>query len=918
MKKSLWFISLMTVLSIYIFSCSTETEYVYEESISLKSMPTKTEYFVGDTIDFAGLCITSVAKNGKITEISSEQYAIEPANGAELLEAGEIPVTITFGKRTLSFNIQVHNVENSRLFITSVPKSAYYVGEKLDLSNLKLAILKNDGSTENVESFISEPAEGTVLQKTETGKQSVKISASDLEYNFDISIYEKSLSNIYIKTAAKRTEYFEGEKLDLSNLVIEAAFNDNSTEVISDYTVSPENRSDLNEIGAKTIEISYLDKKTSFEINVKKNIVERIVLKSAPSKTSYYAGENLNLSGLQIEALMSNGTAKIVPADNFTTSVEDGTELSETGKIIIDVEYENKSVDFQISVYDVLLSNLYLKSLPKTMNYYTGDKLNLTGLVLEASFNDGHTEIVKNYICEPSENTSLEKNGSETIKIKYLDKEISFDVSVVNSIFMFTSQPKKSSFPLYSEDQKLSAQVFAEGDGTIVFAWYRKNPNETDFTKFYESEPLEVEFGKIYTTEAILPKNDYVKAEYKCKATITKENSEKSVESDTVVVEQKVETGLASVYIDTNDGSELINKDDKIISTVRILDTDGKELLNDSETTFSGRGNSTWGQAKKPYKIKLSKKASLFGMPKHKQWMLIANYLDMSFMKNEMAFYLSNQLEMDWTIHGKFVNLIKNNQYIGLYWLGEQIKVDENRVNINEENDYLIEMDVYFDENWKFKSAIRNMPYMIKNDDNMKEEKLETLQTKVNAMESVIYDGNFPYTDSSKTTYEQTFNNMIDVDSMAKFYLVNEIMLNGELGHPKSCYFTFDNTNNILKAGPVWDYDWAGASTSTALALKNTIYYDALFKTKEFNDKLNELTQKLTTEGVSNRILELKTEITNGVAFDGIKWGTTNRNPVGDAKTNWNEYVEYLENCINTRLSAIKNMNFETEYRLSQ
>ena len=50
-------------------------------------------------------------------------------------------------------------------------------------------------------------------------------------------------------------------------------------------------------------------------------------------------------------------------------------------------------------------------------------------------------------------------------------------------------------------------------------------------------------------------------------------------------------------------------------------------------------------------------------------------------MKNEMAFYLSNVMELDYTVRGKFCDLILNGEYKGLYWLGEAIKADENRVN---------------------------------------------------------------------------------------------------------------------------------------------------------------------------------------------------------------------------------------------
>ena len=94
--------------------------------------------------------------------------------------------------------------------------------------------------------------------------------------------------------------------------------------------------------------------------------------------------------------------------------------------------------------------------------------------------------------------------------------------------------------------------------------------------------------------------------------------------------------------------------------------------------------------------------------------------------------------------------------------------------------------------------------------------------------------------------------------------------------------------------------------------LNNTLYYDALFKTKEFNDELNLLTKKLSTEKVSERIEQLSEEIELGVNFDGQRWGTGNRNPVGDAKSCWSEYVLYLEDCINSRLSAIKNIDFRT------
>ena len=116
--------------------------------------------------------------------------------------------------------------------------------------------------------------------------------------------------------------------------------------------------------------------------------------------------------------------------------------------------------------------------------------------------------------------------------------------------------------------------------------------------------------------------------------------------------------------------------------------------------------------------------------------------------------------------------------------------------------------------------------------------------------------------------------------------------------------------DNILKAGPVWDYDFSAWSTSTELASNNSLYYDALFKTKGFTTKLNEICSTLDSNKVSTKISELKELIEKGALYDGERWGTNNRNPRGETKSSWDEYVSYLEECIVNRLIAIKSLTF--------
>ena len=324
-----------------------------------------------------------------------------------------------------------------------------------------------------------------------------------------------------------------------------------------------------------------------------------------------------------------------------------------------------------------------------------------------------------------------------------------------------------------------------------------------------------------------------------------------------------------------------------------------------------GRGNTTWGCAKKPFAIKFDEKTKICGMPKNKRWVLIANYLDHSHLKNEMAFYLSRQLGLDYTVRGKFVNLVLNGNYVGLYWLGEQIKVNSNRVDIDEDNDYLIEMDTYFDETWKFKSQIKKFPVQVKNDDTMNDAKLENLKEKINAIEGILYSSYFPYTDNTKTVYDDTFKNSVDIDSFAKFYLVNEIMGNVDLKLPRSAYFTFENTQGLLKAGPVWDFDWSASEWMNTLIVNDTIYFDALFKTREFNSKIKELLESdlVTEEKIKQEIKDLSEKLEKSALLDRLRWEESfvvneqmNLLPFEDYKKHVNE----LESCLTTRIRVVK------------
>ena len=326
-------------------------------------------------------------------------------------------------------------------------------------------------------------------------------------------------------------------------------------------------------------------------------------------------------------------------------------------------------------------------------------------------------------------------------------------------------------------------------------------------------------------------------------------------------------TGLRSVYIDTPTG--IYSKDIWVEGgTIQIVDDGGKLWFSDS-LSIKGRGNSTWSYAKKPYTFKLSHKADLLGKGESKRYVLLANWMDRTLLRNDVAFELARRTSIDWTPEGEFVELYLNGVHKGNYWLGEQIKVEKTRIRA----DYLIELDTYWDATWKFYSQYGykpntwnyGLPMNVKypEDEDFSQEGLDRLQGMVWNLENTIYNGG-------------DYSSMIDFDSFIDWYLVHELTYNLEPNHPKSCYIHF--RNGVLFAGPVWDFDWYTFQPNTSgWAIHNSIYFGELFKNAAFTARVKERWAELKPlfEDVDNYIEQISERISASESINHQMWPCT-------------------------------------------
>ncbi|MBQ7966495.1 MAG: CotH kinase family protein [Bacteroidaceae bacterium] len=284
--------------------------------------------------------------------------------------------------------------------------------------------------------------------------------------------------------------------------------------------------------------------------------------------------------------------------------------------------------------------------------------------------------------------------------------------------------------------------------------------------------------------------------------------------------------------------------------TSALSDKNGELVTTPALASTRLRGNVSQQMPKKPFAVKLDKKHGIFmndadtenDLPAHKRWVLLSNWKDRTLMRNEVAFGIADVFQqtfpndgLAWNPSGQFVELVYNGVHVGNYYLCEHIKIDGNRLDIADPFDekdgysgtpedygYLLEADDGYDETWKFTTA-NYIPFLFKDDGN--DEMLSYVAGLVRGVEDKLYAGNY------SAAYEQ-----LDITSLVDYWLIQEVMMNSEMKHPKSVYMYLNKGK--LYAGPIWDFDWNTLPVSTSYSEEGYSYTNSMLaKAKAYHKR---------------------------------------------------------------------------------
>ena len=282
-----------------------------EPEVTLSSIeitpPTKLEYEIGEELDTTGLKVIA-----KYSDNSTKEVTDYTLSGFSSAIAGNVVVTVTYQGKTAAFNVVIKEKEPDPITLVSISvvpptKLEYEVGDELDTTGLKVIAHYSDATTEEVTDY-----QLYGFSSMEIGNVTIMVTYEGKTTSFVVTIKEKTpeppvtvnLLRIEV-TPPTKTEYEVGEELSLTGMVVTAFYDDDTSKVVTNYSVSG---FDSSNPGSVTVTVTFENKSSSFDVTIKTPVVpptpeekipaERIYLST--SATSLIAGTTYDLKPVVI------------------------------------------------------------------------------------------------------------------------------------------------------------------------------------------------------------------------------------------------------------------------------------------------------------------------------------------------------------------------------------------------------------------------------------------------------------------------------------------------------------------------------------------------------------------------------------------------------------------------------------------
>ncbi len=418
--------------------------------LTVSHKPFNTEYIEGQDLNLNGMTVTAQYNNGTSADITD--YTV---SGYDKNIIGKQTVTISHGGMTASFDVNVEAKCVAGIRVTKLPYRTNYVeGQDLNPDGMEVTVYYNNGTTELTDNYTISGYDRNII-----GEQLVTVEYEGKIAKFIVTVIDKQVANIEITSEPTRTNYIEGQDLELAGLIVKAEYNDGTTGNVTGYDIIGY---DKNKTGEQTVTVEYAGQTAQFTVNVEAKVLENIMIIRLPFKTDYIEEQELDLTGICVIANYNNGVSEEI--NDYTVSMFDNTAY---GMQTIVLTYQDKTATFALTVAQKQMTQLAITSMPEQITYIKGQDLDLTGMMVTAAYDNGKSEAIEDYEITGFDNTVT---GRQTIVVQYGSMSDSFNIMVADDT------PRINASAILDTAQN-TAQISSApencGAGVIVAALYK-------------------------------------------------------------------------------------------------------------------------------------------------------------------------------------------------------------------------------------------------------------------------------------------------------------------------------------------------------------------------------------------------------------------------------------------------------------
>jgi hypothetical protein len=379
-------------------------------------------------------------------------------------------------------------------------------------------------------------------------------------------------------------------------------------------------------------------------------------------------------------------------------------------------------------------------------------------------------------------------------------------------------------------------------------------------------------------------------------------------------------TDVPTVYIETENRQPITSKEDYIKCS--FIYVDGDQTTRYENTQIRGRGNSSWWVCeKKSYRVKFEKKQRLLGddFANAKSWPLLANHGDKTMIRNALTYDLGRFMGMKFCPAAKFIDLYMNGDYSGTYHISDQVQVHKKRVEVDENNGWLLEV---VNENSKEEPLITSSRYGIMYNIKNPEDEYLTVNKRIAIGQWIQHFEDAVASDDFRDP-EKGYRAYIDEEDFINWYVGAE--LTGNIDALYSIYMYKDGDGDKMHFGPLWDLDLGYDNSSERSLLRNMEAYLGLWNrpfekilqrmwedpwfAKACNDRLQQLVDAGLQTYLISHIDSLRTAIWQTQTENFKKW-RINEEVYSWAKkayySNYDSYINDLKNFVNIHIPYLQ------------